>query len=98
MATTDGSSRADSDDEIASTCGKFLSTKARRSALESTTYRTWQPLTVEKLRRRFGPQYPQPNWARVRVFILEAKSHRSAGFQFAGATLQHQLIGAADRF
>ena len=41
---------------IARLRGKFASTKARRSALESTTYLTAQPGSAEKLRRRFGPQ------------------------------------------
>jgi hypothetical protein len=55
-ALTSGSCKTCFDDSTGVVRGKFVCTKARRSALESTTYFTRQPGNAEKLRRRFGPQ------------------------------------------
>src|SRR5258708_35070556 len=50
--------------------GKFVSTKARRSGLESTTYLTRQFGKDEKFLSRFGPQYPQPICANTVPFVF----------------------------
>src|SRR5260370_39371083 len=66
IASTSGSLRTASTASIAEVRGKFFSTKARRSGLESTTYFTEQVGRAEKFRSKLGPQYPHPICANIR--------------------------------
>src|SRR5207247_11402721 len=66
IASTSGSVKTASVESTAEVRGKFLSTKARRSGLESTTYFTKQVGSAEKFRSKFGPQYPHPICASTR--------------------------------
>src|SRR2546423_11003892 len=65
IASTSGSLRTASAVSTAEVRGKFFSTKARRSGLESTTYFTEQVGRAEKFRSRLGPQYPHPICANI---------------------------------
>src|SRR5438105_10577027 len=66
IASTSGSLRTVSAESTAVVWGKFFSTKARRSGLESTTYFTKQFGSAEKFRSKFGPQYPHPICANIK--------------------------------
>src|SRR2546423_6435600 len=78
IASTSGSLRTASAVLTAEVRGKFFSTKARRSGLESTTYFTEQVGRAEKFRSKLGPQYPQPICANIRG--LDSMSNQSEAF------------------
>src|SRR6266550_221897 len=77
IASTSGSLRTASAVSTAEVRGKFFSTKARRSGLESTTYLTEQLGRAEKFRSKFGPQYPQPICANIKGFDSMANENEA---------------------
>ena len=68
--------------------GKFASTKARRSGLESTTYLTRQLGRDEKFRNKFGPQYPQPICAKTVPFLVISQSQNLLLYQIVARQTQ----------